>query len=196
MIGRSTTGGPATFSTMKPSGTWRIGSSSASESVPKRATTARRASGRFIMASDSTTPGERGLSLQRFAKKTVNHLVPDLVARVVHVKAVLPQQLGPCLAFGVLHLAPRVDVAEPLVRLREGLDEAIDLLAFFVLRGALDIGEEGDEVDLRLRERRVDFLHEVLRGIGDLLGRFPSVDVVAAGGDDDDFRLVRSPDGG
>src|SRR5207302_119833 len=126
-----------TFSTMNPAGTWRTGSSSAGDSAPQKRMTARNARDRFIRTSDSTTPAARRLSLEGFPKEGPHDPVPDLVTLVVHVEAVLAEEFGARLAFGALHLAPRVDVAQAIVGLREGLNQPVHLLALLVLRGAL-----------------------------------------------------------
>src|SRR2546421_430514 len=137
MIGRSTSGGAAIFSTTKPAGTSSRGSSSANERAPP------------APASERTT-----------IMRSVIFMAP-------------------------LTLSTSAALAQPVVGLRNRLGQAVRFLALLVLGGALDVGEEGDDVDLRLRERRVDLLGELLERVAHLLGRLAAVDVVPAGEDDD-----------
>src|SRR5258705_11918373 len=118
MMGRSTSGDAAIFSTTNPSGTWIVGLSCAGA----RAAQERR---RIAIIHD---PRELLLPQDRS-----DDLVPDLVAVVVHVQAVLAQEFGPRPAVGGAHLRRGVDVAQQRIGFREGLDQFVRLLPQRVL---------------------------------------------------------------
>src|SRR5437868_12193493 len=119
MMGRSTRGEAAIFSTTKPSGTVICGSSCCARRQPTKSAASM---------------------LLRLSQYRSDDLVPDLVAVLVHVQAVGPEQFGSRSAIGRAHLARGLDVAQALVGFRVGLDQIVRLLALRVLGLARDAG--------------------------------------------------------
>src|SRR5205823_1051376 len=114
----------------------------------------------------------------------------ELWALVVQVQAVRPEQLPPRLALGTQHRLDHVNVGQPLVRLAEPFDQGVR--AALLLRQSLagGAGLDRNERHPRLRQLLVHGPDERLEVIGHLLRAAADRQVVVAGVEDHQPRLV------